>query len=905
MRRQTADISTNFDITGIREAIENVRALTGSISQSLEGLSGIGALDGLNGGLGDASIGAEELAQRINAAAQAGTAIGELTRLLEQMAEQAANAGEATEEVDGEGLDDAARAARRAGNQIDEAGDETQTLGRRLGDVARRARDAGRALASSFGSAALGGLRSAAGLAVQAAGLGSVLSGLGGGVVGASFATLAETTSDYILDLEKLSRLTGIEVTALSRLANTAKGTNVDLDDLRGSFVQFAGQLASAAAGESAREYFEELGVSAVDAEGKTKDTLTALLEVARAQRRLGAGADRAAILSALFGEDDSAKVISFLGQIGGELDDVAAFVDRLDRTGNVVTQDDVDVAARYRLTMGSLSDAVSGIGRDIARAVLPNMAEFGEYLETVIEQSRDGIVNVAVRAWKLLSGVIQDVIRYFRGDQEFIRNKWVITLGDLVRGAARAFATLGRAALEFGEILAGAEPDDRAWEFPWLFTLRDRLTAFASNVERIARAVGRAFAAMGLTALENAGGIERAVGTATDNIVNLLGVLAGTEEADTFLGGVAQEAIDLVGWLDRLRQAIVALWNGEEVSPEFAWIATFAATVEETRAALNVMAEVVTDVMRSIGGFLESIGVTEEGVSSLTAKILGWGIVLAAVLVPLKAVLGLLAGLGLAAAGPAIAVAALAAAVGVMAYNLYEQIKASREADQALRDLKEFSDTAVEQYGVRQAGTQAYLDTQEERRARGLDADAPGRVPRGGGVTDYYERGADGEWRLVRTTTEDLARTVDDLAITQRIQTDAQAALGVDMEALTESLQTNAAATRDLIGATGGDGADVAGLLAAVEGAGAGNAEAILRAARSPVVSVPAAATGTPAMAAPAGDSVSFTVQPSGQVVAGTMSPPGVARQLLDEINRAQRAAVTQRAPQFAVRNG
>ncbi|WP_262265483.1 phage tail tape measure protein [Microvirga yunnanensis] len=754
---------------------------------------------------------------------------------------------------------------------------------------------------------ALGHMGRYAGKAGGLATLAATLSGLGtGGVLGA----VSEGSADYIRDLEKVANVTQIPIEAMSRLAAIARTTNVDLDDMKGSFIQFAGQLGAAGRGEDPKKFFEELGVSITGADGKMKDTLSVLLEVAKAQKSAKdtmSGSKRANIIAQLFGEDDAVKVITFLDTIGGNLEDVSKTLDGIDSFGVVVTKEDIERTHKYKNALAGITETFRGIGLSIARDVLPDLTDFAKLIQEFLADNKEGITKVAVRAWTSLSTIIRDTFRYFVGNRDNIKNSWLIPVFETVEGLGKLFLGTIRAAVEFGEILRGKEIDDKDWEFPWLFKMRDRFAAAFGAAGRIVRAFVNLFKAnsdtLGTAAGAATDGVIAAFEGLADQVENALNVLSGVDKPKTWLGLVASEAKETWNWFVQLKDAIVAAANGDKVDPKFTWVEKFAKDINAIVTDLGKFTASLEETGKAVREFLGSIGITTDNLAIFIGKSIGFLLAVAAVAVPIKMMTGLLTAVGLAAAAPIVVLGALALAAGLVWKRVWDNWQEAKREKEEMEKALTNADASIEKYGVKQGAERAYLNAQNVRRAQGLSADEPGAVPRGGGNVDFYEETSTGELVKVGSAVRDLSDAAKGLKdavgrVPIRDVPEDDTGFG-QIKGLIDSLRQGGLLQSPQPGDDAATRLDMSGALQQLLAAGNGRGQEILAASQK----------GAPGLSDVSAEIM--PVQITGQALQITVvgdqtydivaNPPEVARSLYDSLQRAKRSQITQQQPGFA----
>lgn len=350
-------------------------------------------------------------------------------------------------------------------------------------------------ITASLGTTALGTLTALAGQAQRTASAVARIgarAGAAGVALGAGTFGLAKTAtgkaSDETLETVNFSRATGLTPEDFSVLSDAASKFGIDVSDLRGSLIQFQGQVKSAVNSPDSDigKYFREMGVDVQDANGKAKQTGAILLDVIEKSKRLDQ-TSRIDFLSKAFGEDDSGKLLPLFDQIGtyGEL--LVKTRQRQEELGSFITPRDYLIALQYRNAVKDLASAWKGVSLEIANAVGPDVSNLLTALANDIGQNRVLIANYFRTAFNNFYSVTRDITRALFFGAEFgaanAENPWVASM---LRGYMRLRDGVATSIRFIREAQATLAYDDKnVKEFPWMITYRNNVDKLIKDVKR------------------------------------------------------------------------------------------------------------------------------------------------------------------------------------------------------------------------------------------------------------------------------------------------------------------------------------------------------------------------------------------------------------------------------------
>jgi hypothetical protein len=230
---------------------------------------------------------------------------------------------------------------------------------------------------------AIGGLSSTAGrvsgglkgLAGAAGGLGGALGALVPLATGAGLITLAKNSMDNAAKMFDLSQKTGVSVEALSRFSKAAKVSGTDVDGVTKAMVKLSKGLVEAKNGQGqAGEALRSMGISAVDASGKLKDTDQIMLEISDRFKAMPNGAEKTAMALQLFGKA-GADMIPMLNMGGEAISKFGAMSSKYAEDANKGSD-----------AMVTLQGKVGMLGGKLAVVLLPSITAVTESLVRLLD---------------------------------------------------------------------------------------------------------------------------------------------------------------------------------------------------------------------------------------------------------------------------------------------------------------------------------------------------------------------------------------------------------------------------------------------------------------------------------------------------------------------------------------
>lgn len=246
------------------------------------------------------------------------------------------------------------------------------------------------------------------------------------------FVALTKAAIDNADGLNDLSKSTGISVESLSQLQYAAQQSGTSLEELTAGFRKLNSNALDAAKGvKGPSEAFDQLNISAKNADGSLKSTEELLLQIADVFSQYEDGAAKAAIAQDLFGKSGAA-LIPFLnnGRAG-----VEALKKEADALGLTISGKTAAAADEFNDNINKLKSSAMGLANQVAQQLLPMFQNLsGEFSTSATQGERFAeAARVIATGFKLLvSGAL-------------IVGELFDRLGTAIGGAAAAFMAVAR----------------------------------------------------------------------------------------------------------------------------------------------------------------------------------------------------------------------------------------------------------------------------------------------------------------------------------------------------------------------------------------------------------------------------------------------------------------------------
>lgn len=225
-----------------------------------------------------------------------------------------------------------------------------------------------------------------------------------GGIVGAALGTAAtilykgfENAAKNINETAKASKQLGIGVENMSRLDFAARSADLTTQDLVGTIQSLQRtQTQAAKPGSEMNKLFAQMGINAVDATGKLRDSEAVLRDVADLFQRMPDGTNKSALALKLFGTENQ-NVIGLLNQGSKGLDEMAKKSDEL---GYTLSGETAKGVQEFYNELDDVKLQIEAMYRQALPGLLPSLREFSGLLNS--QEFKDGfnaIVQGAAQA--------------------------------------------------------------------------------------------------------------------------------------------------------------------------------------------------------------------------------------------------------------------------------------------------------------------------------------------------------------------------------------------------------------------------------------------------------------------------------------------------------------------------
>ena len=324
--------------------------------------------------------------------------------------------------------------------------------------------------AVGLGKITVGAGLSGAGTVLKAGGLAA---GIGPAALAGGLGAASKSTADFITQQQKLARASGTSLAMFQALSSAARRFGAEDDDLKGGLSQLTDKLKDAAKGGDSAQFFNLLGIPTTDQYGRLRDSGKVLLDLIDRTKGLSAS-QRTGIFNELLGGD--AQKLSLL--LASDRPTIAGIADQQDRAGVSITPQQVALSNAYNAAIFQLREALRGLSLDIGTRFLPVFTDSANKLSAFIIKNRVKIGAWIATQYNRLVGIANDIIHIFRGQDDYVQNRWLLSVRDRLVVVKGWLIDAGRSIVEFGKeiVFAATGQDERVTQFPWLVSLRDAM---------------------------------------------------------------------------------------------------------------------------------------------------------------------------------------------------------------------------------------------------------------------------------------------------------------------------------------------------------------------------------------------------------------------------------------------
>jgi len=234
--------------------------------------------------------------------------------------------------------------------------------------------------------------------------------------VAAAVVKLRNGAKTYILQIDKMTKVTGMSTEEFTKFAYAAEQEHASLETIAKVLPVLSKYMAYAQQGmETYKREFDKMGIKVVDAKGKLKSTYQVLLEMSDFMGKKGSNdTEKLAILMTLLGRRGAEiKPLLMMGskwfkKMGKEAEYLGIVLD--EKTTKAIKKADDS------LTM--LKKAFLGVGIAIIKAIEPN-----------IERAQDALLKYVINARKWIDAHREDIIKKLSDAwvkvEQVMRNVW------------------------------------------------------------------------------------------------------------------------------------------------------------------------------------------------------------------------------------------------------------------------------------------------------------------------------------------------------------------------------------------------------------------------------------------------------------------------------------------------
>lgn len=260
---------------------------------------------------------------------------------------------------------------------------------------------------SAVGSAAGNVARQVKNLAKEFAIAGGLAAGFLGGIV---YSTANAGDAVY-----KTAQKVGVTTEAWGKLAYAADMSGVSAEQLQKGMTRLGNSAINAARGnKEAQFWFDRLGVSITDQNGKIKTNDALLAEMADKFAAMPDGMQKTGIAAKIFGNGVGPQLVPLLNAGKAGLADLGAEAERL---GLLFSNEEAKAAESFNDSLARVGKAVSGVTYAIGNQLIPVFEPLLNWLEDLIVANRE-LVASKVTEW---IGVVQAAIPDLRAGLESV----------------------------------------------------------------------------------------------------------------------------------------------------------------------------------------------------------------------------------------------------------------------------------------------------------------------------------------------------------------------------------------------------------------------------------------------------------------------------------------------------
>lgn len=237
------------------------------------------------------------------------------------------------------------------------------------------------------------------------------LAALGGAIGG--LAALTKQAINSADEIYNMSQRVGVSVESLSTLKYAADLSNLSLEKMEGGLKKLSVNLYDVAHGQGkdAAIAFNELGIEALDTNGKVKLTENVLLDVAQKFSLMEDGTNKSALAVKLFGKAGM-EMIPFLNQ--GK-DGIESLTNEAKKLGLEMSTEFASNAEAFNDNLTTMGYVLQGIGLSIAQELMPVLFSLSGAIKTYTTETETASTAGAGFA-DVLKGIITGLGAIYAG---------------------------------------------------------------------------------------------------------------------------------------------------------------------------------------------------------------------------------------------------------------------------------------------------------------------------------------------------------------------------------------------------------------------------------------------------------------------------------------------------------
>jgi len=250
---------------------------------------------------------------------------------------------------------------------------------------------------------------------------------------GQKFVDLANQASDFVETIDKLSVTTGMSNEELQRFNNVARYAESDISTLAMSVNKMQINLSDmGAAGEEARGYLDDMGISYKNADGSLKSSAELFPAIIQGMKGLESSADRVTVANAVFGRGYQ----NLAGYMNMSREDMEEYFN----TAQVMTEEQTQSLRDYDEAMKDLNKSTDDLAKTAGAELAPSLLEISQTFNDLAGNEDvksffswlNGAITLVSRGIHIMASELKAYIQLSTGDikgatqTQADLNKWV-----------------------------------------------------------------------------------------------------------------------------------------------------------------------------------------------------------------------------------------------------------------------------------------------------------------------------------------------------------------------------------------------------------------------------------------------------------------------------------------------